>query len=154
MLFFLAVLLVTHSFSPSSTNILDLIKVPKEQFFYGFLAAIILVNSSILLLGNLGLSISKNILFVPKRSFWMSSINTKKVFAEKFKLWLKGLALFFNLFFIVFVAAIAKVNIETAPQFAYQFFILFLGLVILLWFFYYFVWFSNIEEAQKELGLI
>lgn len=154
MLFFLVVLLITHSFSPASVNILDLINMPKEQFFYSFLLAMLLVNSAILVLGNLGLSISKNILFVPKRVFWTSNINTKKIFAENFKLWLKGLALVFNLFFIVSTAAIAKINVDAAPQFTYPFFMLFVGFALVFWLVYYFNWFGNTKEVEKELGLI
>jgi hypothetical protein len=154
MLLFLAVLLMTHSFSPALTNILDLISIPKEHFFYSFLIGMLLVNIFVLVLGGLGLNISKNLLFIPKRDFWTSSINTKKIFLEKFKLWLKGLALVFNLFFVVFVAAIAKINIEQAPQLSYIFFMLVLGFVFLAWLVYYFIWFTNIKDTQKELGLI
>lgn len=154
MLLFLAVLVLTHSFSPAFTNILDLVKISKEHFFYGFLVGMLLVNIFVLLLGNSGLNISKNLLLIPNRDFWMSSINTKKIFLANFKLWLKGLALVFNLFFVVLVATIAKMNIEQAPQFSYTFFILTLGVAFLAWLVYYFIWFTNIKDTQKELGLI
>lgn len=154
MLFFLVALLMTHSFSSPSVNILDVITLPKEQFFYIFLSAMVLVNSFILLLGNLSLDVPKWLLFVPQRSFWISNINTQKIFKAQFKLWLKGLALFFNLFFIAFVSAIAKTNVEAAPKFAYQFFILLLGFGLIAWLVYYFRWFTNIKDTQEDLGLI
>ncbi len=123
----------------------------KNGFFYLFLAAIVVCNGILLILGTLIPNLPQQFLPIPKRKFWAKNQATRQMLLKNFKLWTKGIGIFINLFIIIYLVSVQVENGAT-PKFPFDASILSTVVAILLggWFILFFAWFGmNDTAAQK-----
>ncbi len=124
----------------------------KNGFFYLFLAAIVVFNGILLILGTVIPTLPEKFLPLPKRKFWSSSQATRKILLKNFKLWTKGIGIFINLFLIIYLVSIQIENGAT-PAFPFDASILSIIILVLLvgWLLLFFVWFGMNKTAAEKV---
>ena len=123
----------------------------KNGFFYLFLAAIVVCNGILLILGTLIPNLPKKFLPIPKRNFWAKNQATRQMLLKNFKLWTKGIGIFINLFIMIYLVSIQVENGAT-PKFPFNASILSTLVLGLLagWLVLFFAWFGmNSTAAEK-----
>lgn len=123
----------------------------KNGFFYLFLAAIVVFNGILLILGTVVPTLPEKFLPIPKRNFWAKNQATRLMLLKNFKLWTKGVGIFINLFIMVYLVSIQIENGAT-PKFPFDASILSTIVLVLLgsWLLLFFAWFGmNAKAAEK-----
>ncbi len=124
----------------------------KNGFFYLFLAAIVVFNGILLILGTVIPTLPEKFLPIPKRNFWASNQSTRLMLLKNFKLWTKGIGIFINLFLIIYLISIQTENGAT-PAFPFDASILSAIVLVLLlgWFVLFFAWFGMNKNAAEKV---
>ncbi|WP_375561102.1 hypothetical protein ACE193_00685 [Bernardetia sp. OM2101] len=124
----------------------------KNGFFYLFLAAIVVFNGILLILGTVIPTLPKKFLPIPKRNFWSKNQTTRRMLLKNFKLWTKGIGIFINLFIMIYLVSIQIENGAT-PQFPFNPSILSTIVLTLLvgWLFLFFAWFGMNATAVEKM---
>ena len=124
----------------------------KNAFFYLFLAVIVVFNGILLILGTVVPTLPEKFLPIPKRKFWASTINTRRMLLNNFKLWTKGIGIFVNLFIIIYLVSIQIEN-GAAPTFSFNPSILSTIVLLLLvgWLVLFFAWFGMNKTAAEKV---
>lgn len=124
----------------------------KNGFFYLFLAAIVVFNGILLILGTVVPTLPEKFLPIPKRKFWAKNQTTRRMLLKNFKLWTKGIGIFINLFIIIYLVSIQIENGAT-PQFPFDASILSTLVLGLLagWLVLFFAWFGMNKTAAEKV---
>ena len=124
----------------------------KNGFFYLFLAAIVVFNGILLILGTVVPTLPEKFLPIPKRKFWAKNQTTRLMLLKNFKLWTKGIGIFINLFIMVYLVTIQIENGAT-PAFPFNASILSTIVLILLggWLLLFFAWFGMNDTAAEKV---
>ncbi len=124
----------------------------KNGFFYLFLAAIVVLNGILLILGTIIPTLPEAFLPIPKRKFWAKNQTTRRMLLKNFKLWTKGIGIFINLFIMVYLVSIQIENGAT-PKFPFNVSILSTIIWILLvgWLILFFAWFGINKTAAEKV---
>ncbi len=124
----------------------------KNGFFYLFLAAIVVFNGILMILGAVIPTLPEKFLPIPKRSFWAKNQTTRLMLLKNFKLWTKGVGIFINLFIIVYLVSIQVENGAT-PAFPFNASILSTIVLVLLagWLVLFFAWFGINKTAAEKV---
>ncbi len=127
----------------------------KNSFFYLFLAAIVVFNGILLILGTVIPTLPEKFLPIPKRKFWASSQNTRQMLLKNFKLWIKGIGIFINLFIMVYLVSIQIEN-GAAPAIPFNPSILSTIILVLLvgWLILFFAWFGMNKTAAEKVRVV
>jgi len=118
--------------------------MPKSNLFYFGLTGMLLVNLSLLVLGNFSRFLT---IPVPKIAYW-NSMENKERLVKRFKMWLRGIAVIINFFLVGTSATLYQLNGGTLGyNIAYWFY----GLIffLILWLIFYFPLFNStkVQEA-------
>ncbi|WP_338791803.1 hypothetical protein [Bernardetia sp. MNP-M8] len=124
----------------------------KNGFFYLFLAAIVVFNGILLILGTVIPTLPEKFLPIPKRNFWAKNQTTRRMLLNNFKLWIKGVGIFINLFIMIYLVAIQIENGAT-PKFPFDASILSTIVLVLLvgWLLLFFAWFGMNKTAAEKV---
>ena len=124
----------------------------KNGFFYLFLAAIVVFNGILLILGTVIPTLPEKFLPIPKRKFWAKNQTTRRMLLNNFKLWIKGVGIFINLFIMIYLVAIQIENGAT-PKFPFDASILSTIVLVLLvgWLLLFFAWFGINKTAAVKV---
>jgi len=124
----------------------------KNGFFYLFLAAIVVFNGILLILGTIIPSLPEKFLPIPKRKFWAKNQTTRRMLLNNFKLWTKGVGIFINLFIMIYLVVIQIENGAT-PGFPFDASILSTIVLALLagWLVLFFAWFGMNKTAAEKV---
>jgi len=136
-------------------NLGGIFSLSKDSFFYLFLAAIVVFNGILLILGTVIPTLPEKFLPIPKRKFWASSQNTRRMLLKNFKLWIKGVGIFLNLFIMVYLVSIQIENGAT-PAIPFNPSILSALILVLLvgWFLLFFAWFGMTKTAAEKVKVV
>lgn len=124
----------------------------KNGFFYLFLAAIVVFNGILLILGTVVPTLPEKFLPIPKRKFWAKNSTTRRMLLQNFKLWTKGVGIFINLFIMIYLVSIQIENGAT-PKFPFNASILSTITLVLLagWLALFFAWFGINKTAAEKV---
>ncbi|WP_448520321.1 hypothetical protein [Rhodoflexus sp.] len=147
---FLAVLLVTYIYMPENVAVLfdqlglPYYFLPRDQYFYVALAACVLLNGAILLLGNSVTRLPSSFLPTPKRRYWAMRDNRLR-FNKRFKHWIKGVAFFLNLILCLLLVDILRGN-DSQMDYQTQTLLYVFSALLGVWIGFYFVLFGVYVE--------
>lgn len=147
---FLAVLLVTYVYMPENVAVLfdelglPYYFLPRDHYFYAALAACVLLNGAILLLGNSVTRLPSALLPVPKRSYWAMRENRPR-FVKRFEHWTKGVAFFLNLILCLLLVDILRGN-DAQMNYQTQTLLYVFGALLAVWLGFYFMLFGVYVE--------
>lgn len=141
--------------SPITVKIDDVggvFSLSRNGFFYLFLAAIVVFNGILLILGTVVPTLPEKFLPIPKRKFWASNQATRRMLLINFKLWMKGIGIFINLFIMVYLVSIQIEN-GSIPEFPFNASVLSTIILVFLvgWLLLFFAWFGINKTAAEKV---
>ncbi|MCU0393521.1 MAG: hypothetical protein MUE81_20595 [Thermoflexibacter sp.] len=144
---FLFVLSYIHAYLPTYMRI-EGTTLTKSNFFYAVIALITLLNSAILILSGAIHFVPSFLMPIPKRDFWMSTKENRAILYLNLKAWLRGLAICFNLAFIVGLLDVydendIDISIPTAWIYAL------IGILTMGWLVTYYFWFNILPKEDN-----
>ncbi len=154
---FMAVLLFSYTYLPTQViisederGIAEMI-IEKEFYFYYSFGLFLGFNAFLLMLGGVILGLPSAFLPIPKRKFWGKNSSTRHELKIRFKNWLKGFGLAFNIYAMLVLGTIYDVN-DKDYVFQYGLVSYLVAGFLVIWLVFFFYLFNNTEDVENKLN--